>query len=170
MLEKYGDKIKSLYGPDTRTKYVILFLVGLNLASAYLLRDSPWWLIVLLSYVWGGTINHWLTLAVHELSHNLVFESQYMNILFGFIASIPHGLPTFGTFKKYHLIHHRSQGYKGIDPDLPTAIEGRFFTSKFSKFMFLVLQPFLYSFRPMIFYPGDISKEEIVQYAFQFFF
>jgi len=170
MLEKYGDKIKPLYGPDYTSKFVILILVGLNLATAYLLRESSWPLIILLSYVWGGTINHSLTLACHELSHNLVFQNQYLNILFGFIASIPHGLPTFSTFKKYHLIHHRYQGFEGIDTDLPTAMEGRFFTSKILKLLFLLFQPFFYSFRPMILYPGDISMSEAIQYAFQFTF
>lgn len=149
---------------------MILFLVGLNLASAYLLRNSEWWLIIVLAYVWGGTINHSLTLAVHELSHGLVFESRNLNILFGYLASIPHGLPTFITFKKFHLIHHLNQGYKNIDTDLPTAMEGRFFTTKLSKFLFLFFQPFFYSFRPMILYPGDLSLLEGVQYVFQFFF
>jgi len=76
----------------------------------------------------------------------------------------------FSTFKKYHLIHHRYQGYEGIDTDLPTAFEGKFFTSKFLKLVFLLFQPFFYSFRPMILYPGDISKSEALQYAFQLSF
>jgi len=170
MLSKYGDQIKQLYGPDPRSKYIIIFLVTINLMTAYYLRNAEWWVMLIVGYFWGGTINHSLTLAVHELSHNLVFANPTHNILFGFFACLPHGVPTFVTFKKYHLIHHRAQGVNNIDPDLPTPFEGKFFTTIPRKIFFILFQPFFYSIRPMYLYPGDISMIELVQYAFQITF
>jgi sphingolipid delta-4 desaturase len=178
MLSKYGDQIKELYGPDQNLKYIVVAMVFVQLLSAYLLREASWFTIFVLAYVWGGTINHSLTLAVHELSHNLGFKTPTkiggykvnLNTYFGMFASLPHAVPTFVTFRKYHLIHHRYQGVDQVDPDLPTAFEGRHVNSAIVKFLFLFFQPFVYSFRPMIMFPGDISFDEVVGYAFQLTF
>ena len=67
-------EIRGLFGPCPRTKYVCAALFAAQLAAAYLLRASPWWLILLVGYVFGGVVNHALLLAIHELSHNLAFR------------------------------------------------------------------------------------------------
>src|SRR5688572_31884071 len=67
-------EIRALYGPCPRTKYICTALVAAQVSTAYLLRDSPWWLIVAVGYAFGGVINHALLLAIHELSHNLAFR------------------------------------------------------------------------------------------------
>jgi len=169
ILSKYP-QIKELYGPDPQSKYIITAIVFINLSMAIYLRDASWTTIVFMAYFFGGTLNHSLTLAVHELSHNLVFAKNIHNVMFGFFTCIPQGLPTFLTFKKYHLIHHQYQGYKDVDPDIPTPIEGRFFNTPIRKFVFLILQPFFYAFRPIYLYPGDVKPLEVCQYIFQFSF
>lgn len=65
------------------------------------------------------------------------------------------------------MIHHRLQGTTGIDPDLPTALEGRFFTTPLRKLFYLFFQPLFYSLRPMLLYPGDVAPVEIFAYVFQ---
>eukprot|EP01130_Rhizamoeba_saxonica_P000281 TRINITY_DN10257_c0_g1_i1.p1 TRINITY_DN10257_c0_g1~~TRINITY_DN10257_c0_g1_i1.p1 ORF type:complete len:341 (+),score=56.87 TRINITY_DN10257_c0_g1_i1:41-1024(+) len=164
--------VTELYGHDPTLIFKVTPMVLIQLATAYYLcvTDASWWVIVVLAYVWGGTINHSLTLAVHELSHNNGFKKKWANVAFGFFTSLPHAVPTFVTFKKYHLIHHRNQGVEFVDPDLPTALEGKFFRNSFTKFMFLLLQPFVYSFRPMFFYPTTVTGEEMLGYIFQIAF
>jgi len=177
MLQRYP-QIKDLYGPNENLMYIVIAMVAVQMISAYYLSESSWFTIFVMAYIWGGTINHSLTLAVHELSHNLGFKTPTkiggfnvnLNTLFGMFASLPHAVPTFVTFRKYHLIHHRYQGVDHVDPDLPTVFEGKYVTSAPIKFLFIFLQPFVYSFRPMIMFPGDISFDEIIGYIFQLSF
>ena len=72
----------------------------------YLLQDSDWSTIILWAYIFGGTINHSLTLAIHDIGHNTTFgngKNTYKNRYFGFVANLPIGLPYSVTFKKYHI-------------------------------------------------------------------
>ena len=48
------------------------------------------------------------------------------------------------------------------DTDIPTRIEVFLFSSRIGKFLFLLLMPFLYSFRPMFIFPKPIHILEIV--------
>lgn len=39
--------------------------------------DADWTLIFLEAYLCGGVINHAMTLAIHDISHNTVFGNSY---------------------------------------------------------------------------------------------
>ena len=145
--------IKALYGHDSNTKYTTLFLIALQLYCAYNVRDASWLTYIATAYFIGGTCNHMLMLSMHELSHNLGFRKMIHNRLFGLIANLPVGVPSSVSFKRYHMEHHRYQGEDGIDVDVPTVAEGRFFNSTFRKFVFVIFQVFFYAFRPMIVNP-----------------
>lgn len=88
ILKKHPE-VKELYGPDHKAKYFVVLEVALQFLTAYLINDAPWWLMLIIAYVWGGTINHSLSLAIHEISHNHMFDKPFHNTLMGFFANLP---------------------------------------------------------------------------------
>lgn len=99
-------EIKELMGHDPQLKYSVFLLVALQIGTAYLLRDASWLVIVFIAYVWGGVINHSMTLAIHEISHNLAFghSRPWANRILGMFGNIVIGIPYSVVFKKYHLV------------------------------------------------------------------
>ncbi len=166
MLQKYP-QIKTLYGPCRRTKYVCMALVAAQLLLAFLLRDAPWWLIVLVAYGVGGVINQALLLAIHELSHNLAFRKPWHNRAFAMFANLPIGVPVAETFRYYHLLHHTHQGDERLDTDLPTNLEGRLLRGRLSKLLWLSMQGLAYALRPLFVHPKKPSAAELVNLLLQ---
>ncbi len=169
LLAKYP-QIKNLYGPCPRTKYVCTVLVALQIALAFLLRDAPWWLIIVVAYFVGGVINHALLLAIHELSHNLAFKKPVHNRLFALFVNLPVGLPVAATFRYYHLLHHTHQGHDRIDTDIPTEAEGRVLRGRFAKAVWVIFQGFAYALRPLFVKPKKPDGWEVGNFAIQFAF
>lgn len=83
------------------TKYLVLGVVLLQVAMAYLLRNtSCWsWQFLLSAYVVGATANQNLFLSIHEISHNLAFRSPLANRLFAIFANLPIGVPYSAGFR-----------------------------------------------------------------------
>ncbi len=169
MLAKYP-QIKALYGPCARTKYVCTLLVLVQLATAYALRDAPWWLIVVVAYLFGGVLNQALLLAIHELSHNLAFAKPWKNRAFGWFINLPVGVPVSETFRYYHLLHHVHQGEAGTDTDLPTELEGRLLRNPVTKLVWVMGQGFAYALRPLFVHPKSPSRAELGNLALQLAF
>lgn len=169
MLAKYP-AIRELYGPCPRTKYVCTALVAAQLGLAYLLRDAPWWLVLLVAYAVGGVISQALLLAIHELSHNLGFKKAWHNRLFAVLINLPIGVPVAETFRYYHRLHHQQQGVEGVDTDLPTELEARFTRSGPRKILWLLLQGFAYGLRPLVVHPKRPSATELANLLAQLAF
>ena len=96
----YGINANSDVLRSSGTQRVCYKVVNLNY------KDSSWMEIVLWAYFFGGTINHSLTLAIHDIGHNTAFgngSNAKYNRYFGFLANLPIGLPYSVTFKKYHI-------------------------------------------------------------------
>lgn len=88
-------------GYEPLTKYVVLGVVLLQLTVAYFLRSTSMfdWKFLLAAYVIGGTANHNLFLAVHEITHNLAFKGIKANKMLAIVANLPIGVPYAITFK-----------------------------------------------------------------------
>jgi sphingolipid 4-desaturase/C4-monooxygenase len=88
-------------GHEPLTKYIVLLVVSLQLGVAYYLRHthplSP--LFICLAYTFGGTANHNLFLAIHEITHNLAFRGVNANKLLAIFANLPIGIPYSAAFK-----------------------------------------------------------------------
>jgi sphingolipid delta-4 desaturase len=166
---KYPE-IKKLFGHCPYTKYKILASILIQLASVHLLQDASVWTWVFCCYTLSGAINHMMTLAMHELSHNLGAKSPLHNRVLGLVANLPLGIPASASFRRYHMEHHRYQGEDKLDVDIPTATEGLVFTNTPLKFVWCLLQPAFYSLRPMFVNPKEPSRGELVNYATQIAF
>merc|ERR1719453_352369 len=106
-------------GHEPRTKYMVAALVAAQLAlGVWVSNNLSWWQFIIVAWWVGGTINHALMLAVHEISHNLAFRSPFLNRLLAYTANIPIGLPYAAAFRGYHLEHHKMQGWDGVDTDI----------------------------------------------------
>mmetsp|Transcript_22634 Transcript_22634/g.31941 ORF Transcript_22634/g.31941 Transcript_22634/m.31941 type:complete len:359 (-) Transcript_22634:348-1424(-) len=161
ILKKYP-QIKKLYGPDHSTKFKALFWVVFQVFSVHLLKGAHWITWLFCCYTLSGSINHMLTLAMHEASHGLCAKGVTKNRFIGIMANLPMCIPASASFKRYHMEHHRFQGEDVLDVDIPSKAEGFFFTSTLRKILWCFLQPLFYSLRPMFVNPKTPSKWEFI--------
>lgn len=94
-------KVTKLMGHEPLTKYVVSLVVLLQISLAILLRHtSPLsFTCIFCAYVIGGTANHNLFLAIHEITHNLAFKGIMPNKLIAIFANLPIGIPYSAAFK-----------------------------------------------------------------------
>ncbi|GMT15833.1 hypothetical protein PFISCL1PPCAC_7130, partial [Pristionchus fissidentatus] len=168
IIKKYP-QIKELFGIDPSLKWVISAMVAVQVFFCWLLQDEDWLLVAIMAYCCGGVINHALTLAIHDVSHNTAFGQTRSldNRLFGIFTNLPIAIPISVAFKKYHVEHHRYLGEDGLDTDVPTELEAKFFTTSPRKFLWLILQPVFYGLRPLIVYNKLPNDLEILNFAVQ---
>lgn len=168
IMAKHPD-VKSLMGPDHTMKWKVAVMVLVQIIAAFVIKDFSWSVVILSAYFFGGTINHSMALAIHEISHNLAFghSKPMANRILGIFGNVIIGLPTSITFKRYHLEHHKYQGVDGIDMDIPSTVEGYLFTNTFTKTIWVILQPFFYAFRPLFLLPKPATFLEIVNWVVQ---
>lgn len=149
---KAHPEIRELYGPDPSTCPKVLAVVALQAFIGVKLQqqDASWLAILAATYVVGAFASQHLSLAVHEIAHNLCFDGQAPNKLMGIITNLGIGVPFSTMFQKYHMDHHRYQGHWGIDADVPSMAEAKLVgTNTFLKFLFINLQLLGYALRPI---------------------
>ncbi|KAM3511316.1 hypothetical protein MY11210_005053 [Beauveria gryllotalpidicola] len=166
---KKHPEVTKLCGPEPLTKYLVIAVVGLQVALAVYLQSTPFWSIKFwaIAYVIGATANQNLFLAIHEISHNLAFKNPMANRLLAIVANLPIGIPYSASFRPYHLTHHKSLGVDGLDTDLPTALEAFFLDSIFGKAFFCTFQIFFYAIRPMTVYRVPLTRIHALNIAVQ---
>ena len=89
---KAHPEIKQLFGHEWKSKYICLFLLVLpQIWLSYATQNLSWPKYLFVCYVFGATITQSLFLAIHELSHNLFFQTPRYNRYFECIANLPIG-------------------------------------------------------------------------------
>jgi len=169
ILEKHPE-IRKLFGFEPMTAVIVLGIFISQVLVAYAMRNASWGVLIAVAWIYGGTVNHSLQLAVHELSHNLCWETQVYNKWTAFFANLVTGMPSAITFQRYHMEHHQWQGVDGIDTDVPTQLEVNVFNCAWKKVVWLFLQPLFYAFRPMLVKPKNPTKWEGINWATQMTF
>jgi sphingolipid delta-4 desaturase len=166
-------EIAELFGTEPLTFWIAVGILILQMTMAYLMREAEWYILLPCAYVIGGTANHSLQLAVHELSHDLCWSGKYKDItnrLTAIMANLPTGFPSGQTFKGYHMDHHQYQGVDGVDVDIPHSIELDYVTNTVSKALWILLQPVCYALRPMLIKPKPFRFWEGLNCACQLAF
>ncbi|CAK9301225.1 unnamed protein product [Gordionus sp. m RMFG-2023] len=171
ILKKYPE-IKKLMGYDASLKYIALIMMLFQFTACFFVKDFSWPVVFVLAYFIGGSINHSLTLAIHEISHNLAFGNAHpwKNRFFEIFVNLPIMIPYSAAFKKYHMDHHRYQGDDQLDLDIPSLLETRLFANTFTKLIWLFLQPLFYALRPILTRPKPLTLLEAVNLCSQLSF
>ena len=107
--------MKKLMGYDWRISIQFVLTVFVQIFMAYMVRNSSWTELIILTYVVSGTLNHSLSVGLHEISHNLAFgpHRPLMNRLLGYFANLPMVNIRLNYFKYYDC--------KKLDSKLPRA-------------------------------------------------
>jgi len=164
--------LRGLIGKNPYTMLVILGLVGSMIGLAWLLRDSSWWLIFAVAYLYGAFANHALFVMIHECVHNLLFKNRTANRIAGLIANLPHAVPGYASFEKYHIKHHSFQGIHELDADLPNKWEAKLINNYFiGKVLWLFFFPIFQGtrvsrMREISLFDGMLITNIIVQVVF----
>ncbi|KAL7665052.1 sphingolipid 4-desaturase [[Candida] zeylanoides] len=166
---KAHPEVAKLTGHEPVTKYYVLAVVALQLATAYALRHTHplTWRFVGAAYVVGATCNQAIFLAIHELSHNLLFRKPLHNKLFAIVANVPIGVPYSASFQPYHQLHHKFLGDSHLDTDLPTKWEALVLSNVLGKVFFATCQIFFYALRPMFITQIQFTYVHLLNVAFQ---
>ena len=134
--------VKKLMGKNPLTIFAIAGLVGGMIAISYLVKDSAWWLVLLVAYGVGAFFNHSLFVMIHECSHHLLFKNKALNRFAAMVANLPHIFPSAISFERYHIKHHSFQGVHELDADLPDYWEAKLINnSALGKAFWLLIFP-----------------------------
>ncbi|KAF5383073.1 hypothetical protein D9615_005064 [Tricholomella constricta] len=169
---KAHPEVTKLMGYEPLTKYVVLLVVALQLGVAIALRNTPTLspLFLFCAYAIGGTANHNLFLAIHEITHNLAFPAIAPNKLLAIFANLPIGIPYSAAFKGYHIEHHKYLGQDGIDTDLPTRFELLCLNNVLGKVFFATFQILFYALRPGFVRSQRLTRWHLLNLAVQLIF
>ena len=162
-------EVKQLFGIDHWLKYKVLLVSILQFGASILVPNNFWGFSLVLLLV-GTTLIHILVLAIHELSHDLAFESEAKNNWLAIIVNLPLLFPFAMAFKAYHLEHHWKQGKDSVDTDVPTLLEAKIFRGFVGKLIWMIFQIPFYALRPLFIYPRKPSKWEVVNILVQVVF
>ena len=169
IMRVHGRAVQKLCGPEWRSKYVALLLIAASLYASLVLAPSleRWSTWLMLAYVGGATLSNALFLAIHELSHGLMFASRRANAAFAMIVNLPIFIPYSVAFREFNLDHHKHL-HSERDMDVPTAFEARVVgANPVLRVAWVALQLVVYAIRPVcVRSRGARTRRQRLQLAF----
>ena len=143
-------EVRRLIGRNAVTFWITAGIVAFQVAVAWLLRGSPWWLIIAAGAFVGAFADHALWVIIHECTHNLIFRSPAANTATGMLANFPIVVPGASVFfQRYHMKHHAYLGVYDHDADVPNTWEAKLVgNSSWRKALWLLLYPIVQLTRP----------------------
>lgn len=147
---KAHPEVREFIGRNPLSALIVVFVVLLQFVVAFLLMEQSWWLALIAAFVIGAFADHNLFVLIHEATHNLIFKNRTLNTVFGIMADLPKVVPSYVSFKNYHLKHHSFQGDYYLDADLASRWEASLIGNTFiGKMMWELFFPFFQAFRTM---------------------
>ena len=147
---KAHPEVRNLIGRNPVSAVITILVVTLQFMIAYLLADQSWWMTIIVAFFIGALADHALFVLIHEASHNLIFKNRTLNTIFGIISDLPKVVPSYVSFKSYHLKHHSFQGDYYLDADLASKWEAKLIGNTFiGKALWELFFPFFQAFRTM---------------------
>ncbi len=141
--------IRELISRNELSFFIILLIVGAQISVSILLAREPWWLALIIAWIFGAFANHTLFVLIHECAHNLIFKSRTANRIASILCDLPMSIPTAISFRSYHLKHHSFQGNYFLDADLSSRWEAKLIGSTFiGKSLWLLFFPVFQALRP----------------------
>jgi len=142
LLLKVHPEISKLQGYDIMSAVYIVGIVLAQTILAYLLRDHKFWVVFIVAYIFGATMDHAMWVLIHDCTHNTVLPGKKANKFLHWVANIPLIIPCTISFRYFHLMHHAYLNETYNDPDVPALWEDKIFGhSALGKTLFLFFFP-----------------------------
>jgi sphingolipid delta-4 desaturase len=150
LLQRYPE-LRQYLGQKNPWSFVIaLVAVGGHLAVAWAVGHFAWWVALIAAFFVGTIFNQCFGALVHEATHNLIFRGKRGNLLTGILVNAVMFIPSFVSFRKYHLKHHSFQGVHELDADMPSRLEARLVRNVWwRKLLWLAMYPAWQALRTM---------------------
>ncbi|MBN8221726.1 MAG: fatty acid desaturase [Spirochaetes bacterium] len=174
ILAKHPEMRKFIGKKNPWSFLVILLSVSVQLGMAWFMRDKPLYIVIPAAWLFGTLVNHCFIGLVHDASHGLIFRGKFWNDLAGLIVNSPMLIPSYVSFKKYHMKHHAFQGVYELDADLPAKWEVKAVKNIwYRKMIWLAFFPLIQSVRTarvreVAFFDGWVLANWIVTFAVDF--
>jgi len=128
-ISKMHPEVQQLYRIDQLTAVWVIVTIVMLVALAWVAQvyDLSWLGIFVLAYGVGAFIMHAQWVLIHELTHDLVFETPLFNTIFLILCNTTHIIPSGISFRYFHRQHHAYLNETYKDPDVPSPIEDKIF-------------------------------------------
>lgn len=128
-IAKVHPEVQGLQRVDPSSAVWVVVTVAMLVALSWVVQeyDFSFLGILALAYCVGAFICHAQWVLIHELTHDLVFRSPFLNTALMLLCNSTHIIPSASSFRYFHKQHHAFLNETYKDPDVPSVIEDKLF-------------------------------------------